>query len=302
MLNRNCAGVLDQPQQHEVDVDDVLVAGQHQALVRRPRAPSRCGAISAAERKPISTRLERVTLGVEHGLDRRGEVPVEARLGGLGPLAEAQHHALLVRLHAIEAARQPDRDQDQRDRDQRLAIAAEAAAGAARKDLPDLLLAAAQQLLEIRRLLPARADRPRAPGRRRPASRLLGCSTASVTTFRCSSGAPLGLCPRCGVLYISRTGSARASMPEAALLPRISCGSVECSTMTQVEPRAGPRRARRGGRSGARRRAWSPCRWSPAWWSKAATSASRSRSSRARRRPRSRCVRPASRRCWRCRG
>jgi ATP-binding protein involved in chromosome partitioning len=45
---------------------------------------------------------------------------------------------------------------------------------------------------------------------------------------------PGGLCPRSGVLYITRTGSARASFVLIALLPRISCGHGECSTMTQV--------------------------------------------------------------------
>jgi ATP-binding protein involved in chromosome partitioning len=45
---------------------------------------------------------------------------------------------------------------------------------------------------------------------------------------------PGGLCPRYGVLYISRTGSARASFVPIALLPRISCGDRECSTMPQV--------------------------------------------------------------------
>ena len=63
----------------------------------------------------------------------------------------------------------------------------------------------------------------------------------------------MGLCPRSGVLYISRTGSARASIvPELVLLPRISCGERRVFNHDAGQPRAGPRRARRGGRSGAR--------------------------------------------------
>ena len=55
------AGVLDQPEHHELDVDDVLVAGQHQAFRRTSRllVPARRRLVP--ERKPTSARLTRVT-------------------------------------------------------------------------------------------------------------------------------------------------------------------------------------------------------------------------------------------------
>ena len=66
-------------------------------------------------------RLTRVT-GSPHRLDRPGQVVVQTRAGGAGEGAEAQHHALLVRLHAIEAAGEPDHDD--RDAEQSQAAAA----------------------------------------------------------------------------------------------------------------------------------------------------------------------------------
>src|SRR5215204_4191988 len=81
-------------------------------------------------------------------------------------LAEAQHDAELFGLDAEESGQTPDRqraDQDQRD--------AHAAEMTARQDLLDLVLAAAQKVLKVRRPWPdrlrSRAPRPfrtRAPG------------------------------------------------------------------------------------------------------------------------------------------
>ena len=63
-------------------------------------------------------RLMRVTAGRQHALDRPGQVVVQAGQRGAVEGAEAQHHALLVRLHAIEAAGEPERHDDQRDQRQ----------------------------------------------------------------------------------------------------------------------------------------------------------------------------------------
>src|SRR5262245_43740302 len=66
-------------------------------------------------------------------------------------LAEAQHHPQFFGLHAEEAGEAPDRqraDQDQRD--------AHAAEMAARQQLLHLVLAAAQQIFEVRRPRPDR--------------------------------------------------------------------------------------------------------------------------------------------------
>ena len=64
MLNRYCLRVLDAPEHDEVDVDDVLVAGQHQALLGHGRARRRQSrALVAPERMPTSMMFCRVTLG-----------------------------------------------------------------------------------------------------------------------------------------------------------------------------------------------------------------------------------------------
>ena len=54
-------------------------------------------------------RLMRVTAGSRTRLDRPGQVVVQAGQRGAVERAEAQHDALLVRLHAIDAAGQPQR-------------------------------------------------------------------------------------------------------------------------------------------------------------------------------------------------
>jgi hypothetical protein len=69
-------------------------------------------------------------------------------------LAEAQHHAEFFGLHAEEAGKAPDRQRTKHH--QRDAHAAEMSA---RQKLLQAILAAAQQVLKIRR---ARADRLRA--------------------------------------------------------------------------------------------------------------------------------------------
>ena len=77
-LKQELGGVADPPQHDEVDVDDVLVAGEHQRLVAARRArPMRAAAVGwPAERKPTSTRLTRVTGGFIDRLDRRRQVVV----------------------------------------------------------------------------------------------------------------------------------------------------------------------------------------------------------------------------------
>src|SRR6185312_12035096 len=87
------------------------------------------------------------------------QVIVKARLNLADLLAEAQHDADLVRLDAEEAGDAPQHDGAERD--QRKAAAAEIAA---RQHAPQLVLAPAQQLLEVRR----RRTRRLRPGAPRP--------------------------------------------------------------------------------------------------------------------------------------
>src|SRR5262249_60222840 len=90
--------------------------------------------------------------------DGKGRVMVGARLGAAHVLAEPQHHADLVGLHEIDARADPEHERE--DRDQERAATAEAAA---RHDRAQLVLTAAQKLLEIRRGR-TRGLRTRAPG------------------------------------------------------------------------------------------------------------------------------------------
>src|SRR3984893_9914711 len=152
-------GVLDYPKDGEVDIDDVLVTGQHQGFFRhlaRHRAADRrtfgaavadLGAVDAGH------------AGSQHFLNRARQVVVEAGLGGpiIGP--KAQHDADLVRVYGIDAARHPAADNDQRDDGDPTPVAE----AAGRQYPPEAILAATQQFFEIRRLRPA-------PARARPAA------------------------------------------------------------------------------------------------------------------------------------
>src|SRR5205823_3713512 len=106
--------------------------------------------------------------GLQHRLDRRRVMPVEAGIGGVRVGAEAQHDAFLVGQHAVEGAPHPQ-DDDQREDDRE----AGAGAKAAGKDTAQTILAAAQDLFEVGRLRSARPARaaamavaatPAAPG------------------------------------------------------------------------------------------------------------------------------------------
>src|SRR3546814_6558569 len=79
----------DLPLHREVDVDDVLVARQHQALFRNI-ATRGAGTLAAGALEADVDLLHRGDAGGERRLDRPGQVPVETRLCGLDPFAEAQ--------------------------------------------------------------------------------------------------------------------------------------------------------------------------------------------------------------------
>ena len=142
---------LDPPQHGEIDIDDVLVAGQHQAFFRHvahgAAAPRRIVDQRHADRDGGDAQR----LRQQHGLDRIGQMIVQAGLHGAHMLAEAQHDAEFFRLHAEKSGQSPDRqraDQHQRD-----AHAAEMAAG---QKLLQPVLAAPQQVLKIGRTWPDR--------------------------------------------------------------------------------------------------------------------------------------------------
>src|SRR5262249_4594203 len=154
---------LDDPQHREIDVDDVLVAGEHQALFRnvaRGGAAPRILDQAHADVDPaIARNFRRQRL-----LDRIGQMIIEAWLRELRELAEAQHHSLLVGLHAVEAGEHPECDRG--DNQEHAAPAAERAAW---QDALQAILAAADQLFEIGRGRAARL-RTGTPGAAGPAA------------------------------------------------------------------------------------------------------------------------------------
>ena len=117
--------VLDLPQHGVLDVDDVLVAGQHQVLGRTRARPAGRG-------RRVATRAEHdaaLVLNVDHHhvADRGGQIVVQAGLDRLPiGLAEDELDRLLVGLDAEEAGGQPDHQCGQNDQSDTL-VGAEAA-------------------------------------------------------------------------------------------------------------------------------------------------------------------------------
>src|SRR3546814_15427469 len=91
--------------------------------------------------------------------DLPGQVPVETRLCGLDPFAEAQHDALLVGLHPVEAGKQPH--DDDAEADQQVGGLATPAA-TARQDAAEAALAPLDAALSVGR---TRSETGRAPWR-----------------------------------------------------------------------------------------------------------------------------------------
>src|SRR5581483_4144220 len=121
--------VVDLPEHGEVDVDDVLIPGQHQAF-RGHVAPAAVGVVAARRAVADFGAVDAGDGGQQDLLDRPGQVPVQAGVGAVAVGAETQHDAEFVRLHAVEAAGEPQQDDGDADQQQRPA-AGEAHAGAA---------------------------------------------------------------------------------------------------------------------------------------------------------------------------
>ena len=96
-------GVLDLPKDRELHVDDVLVAGEHQAFIGNVFVLGLVSALRADPVADIDLLLTR-DLGCVGGLDRPRHMIIDARRGVADELAEAQNHALLGRADDIEAA------------------------------------------------------------------------------------------------------------------------------------------------------------------------------------------------------
>ena len=147
--------VPDHPEYRELHVHDVLVAREHEALRRDVACRGAATRIVEQTNADVGT-IDSRHLRRERRLDRVRPVIVEARLGQIDELAEAQHDALLVRVHAVEPRQQPHDDQRKHDEH------AAAAAKAARQERAQPILATADQVLKIGRSRSARL-RSRAP-------------------------------------------------------------------------------------------------------------------------------------------
>ncbi len=139
-------GILDDPKGGEVDVDDVLVAGQHQRLFRHlaaDLAAARPLGVAITDLGPVDAGHARP----QDRLDRVRQVIVETWLGRPIIGAKPQNHPDLIGQNAIETARQPDDDNAEHDDGD-----AGPCSKAARQYAPKAVLAAPQQLLEVGRL------------------------------------------------------------------------------------------------------------------------------------------------------
>src|SRR6185437_13352037 len=124
-----------------VDVDDVLIPGQHQAFggnlvaagVAAGSGPAGAGAV--ADLRPVDPR----DAGQVDGLDRPGQVPVQAGRRPVSIGAEARHDALLVWLHPIEPAGDPQGDHRKAQQRQSPPAAEPAAGGAAQQPADEVL-------------------------------------------------------------------------------------------------------------------------------------------------------------------
>ena len=96
-LEQILSGVLDLPQQRAIGLDDILVPGQHLLVARLVD-----GAIEA------DAELHLPNLGdfwEKRGLERPGQMKMQAGRRRVDPGAETQHHALFVGLHLVKAGR-----------------------------------------------------------------------------------------------------------------------------------------------------------------------------------------------------
>jgi hypothetical protein len=101
---------LDLPQHRKIDIDDVLVAGQHQAFLWYGAHSTAAAQIEADVDLVDAQRLRR-----ERGFDRIGQMIIQPGRHLADELAEAEHHAEFIWLDAEEAGKAPQHDRRQRE-------------------------------------------------------------------------------------------------------------------------------------------------------------------------------------------
>ena len=162
----------------EIDVDDILVAGQHEAFFDHV-----AGALLGVGGGAIAD-FDPLLLGdvrLDHASDRVRQVVAKALTGGAGVFAEDHIDADLARPHRIEPCQKPDDDGAEKKRDK--PFAAHRAAG---HDGFQTILAAAEDIFEIGWGTVAlwAAGTPRALAAARSAALPPGASAAALVTPR----------------------------------------------------------------------------------------------------------------------
>ncbi len=153
--------VADAPEHDEIDIDDILVAGEHQALFGHVADGARGLAVLGRAAHADLDAVDAGHLRQLDRLDRIGPAEVEAGRQQAHELAEAQHDAELLRIDAHREAEKAD-EGDERHGEQDREGSAHAPAG---NGLADAVLAAAQNFLKVGLLAGAagaRAPRPAA--------------------------------------------------------------------------------------------------------------------------------------------
>ena len=114
-------GLGDAPEHRIIGIDDVLVGGEHLALVGRALLRLAVTALGVVERLRADVDLADVGHRNRGDVaDRRREPVVQAGLGGFDELAEQQFDTLFVGLNLVEAGTRPGGDQHREAEDDRL--------------------------------------------------------------------------------------------------------------------------------------------------------------------------------------
>ena len=160
MLNKEFADAcrLHFPQNREVDIDDILVAGEHQALLRYVAYGCAAAPDIVHDSHADIDLVHAQRFGREHRFNGIWQMVVQAGLHLAYCLAEAQHHTEFVRLDPEKARKTPERKHAKHHESE--TASAEIAAG---QHAPQFVLAATEDFFEIWRRR-ARRLRSRAPG------------------------------------------------------------------------------------------------------------------------------------------
>src|SRR5262249_51799753 len=127
------------PQHREVNINDVLVAGEHQAFLRHITNCSAAATDIVDHAHADIDLVDAQSLGRKDGLHRIRQVVVQTGLDHAHLLAEAQHNPQLVRLDPKEPRKSPQCKHAKHEEGE-----AAAAQIAARQHAPQLVLTTAQ--------------------------------------------------------------------------------------------------------------------------------------------------------------